>query len=65
MCANISHGLLGAGFLAAFDVRNEIPPQKKLIAENEVSPDDEFLGLDLYKLAVLVSVGIAILSLCL
>jgi hypothetical protein len=62
MCTNISQNLLGGGFLAAFDVRNGIPPQEKLVDGDKVSSDDE---LDLYKLAVLVSVGIAMLSLCL
>jgi hypothetical protein len=65
MCANISEGLLGAGFFAAFDVRNQISSQEKLSTENQVPTDDEGLGLDIYKVAVLVSVGIAILSLCL
>lgn len=65
MCANISEGLLGAGFFAAFDVRNGVPSRKKLSAEDQVPTEDEVLGLDLYKVAVLVSVAIAILSLCL
>jgi hypothetical protein len=65
MCANISEGLLGAGFFATFDMRNRVPSREKLSAENQVPTDDEVLGLDLYKVAVLVSVGLAILSLCL
>ena len=65
MCANISDGLLAAGFFAAFDVRNGVPSREKLSAEDQAPTDDEVLGLDLYKLAVLVSVGMAILSLCL
>jgi hypothetical protein len=65
MCANISDGLFGAGFFAAFDVRNGLRFREKLSAETQVPTDDDVLGLDLYKLAVLVSVGIAILSLCL
>jgi hypothetical protein len=65
MCANISEGLLGAGFLAAFDVRNGIPSQGKLSAKSQVSTDDEIARRDIYKVAVLFSVGIAILSLCL
>jgi hypothetical protein len=65
MCANISEGLLGAGFFAAVDVRNGVPSREKLSGEDQVPTDDEVLGLDLYKVAVLVSVGIAILSLCL
>jgi hypothetical protein len=65
MRANISEGLLGTGFIAAFDVRNGIPSQEKFNAENQVSTDDEVAGLDIYKVAVLFSVGMAILSLCL
>jgi hypothetical protein len=65
MCANISDGLLAAGFFAAFDVRNGISSQEKLSAEKQVPTDDEVVALDTYKVAVLVSVGIAILSLCL
>jgi hypothetical protein len=65
MRANISEGLLGAGFMAAFDVRNGIPSQEKLNAENQVSTADEVAGPDIYKVAVLFSIGIAILSLCL
>jgi hypothetical protein len=65
MCANISEGLLGAGFFAAFDVGNGVPSQEKLSAENQVPTHDEVPELDIYKAAVLVSVGIAILSLCL
>jgi hypothetical protein len=65
MCANISDGLLAAGFLAAFDVRDGIPSQEKLSAEKQAPTDDESLELDIYKIAVLISVGIAILSLCL
>jgi hypothetical protein len=65
MCANISEGLLGAGFFAAFDVRSGVPSRRKINAEGHVPTDDEVLGLDLYKVAVLISVGIAILSLCL
>jgi hypothetical protein len=65
MCANISEGFLGAGFFVAFDVRNGVPSREKISSEDQVPTDDEVLALDLYKVAVLVSVGIAILSLCL
>ena len=65
MCANISEGLLGAGFFAAFDVGNGVPSQEKLSAERQVPTDEEVVALDTYKVAVLVSVGIAIRSLCL
>ena len=65
MCANISEGLRGAGFFATFDVRNGVPSREKMSAEDQDPTDDEVLALDLYKVAVLVSVGIAILSLCL
>jgi hypothetical protein len=68
MRANINVCLLAAGFLGcltALDLRSGIPSQKKFSAENEVPADDEVVGLDIYKVAVLVSVGVAILSLCL
>jgi hypothetical protein len=65
MCANISEGFLGAGFFAAFDVRNGVPSREKISSEDQGPTDDEVLALDLYKVAVLISVGIAILSLCL
>ena len=53
------------GCLTGLDLRSGIPSQEELNPENEVPPDDEVLGLDAYKLAVLVSGGVAILSLCL
>jgi hypothetical protein len=68
MIANISECPLAAGFLlrpTALDLRSGIPSQEKLRAENHVPTNDDVVGLDIYKLAVLVSVGIAILSLCL
>jgi hypothetical protein len=46
------------------DLRSGIAPQEKLSPEIEVPTDDEGAGLDAYKIAVLVSVGVAILSLC-
>jgi len=55
MCTNISQDLLGGGFLAAFDVRNGIPPQEKLVDGDQVSSDDEFVGLDLYNCRIGVS----------
>jgi hypothetical protein len=58
-----SVGFLGC--LTALDLRSEILSQEKLNLESEVPTDDEVVGLDAYKLAVLVSVGVAILSLCL
>ena len=39
--------------------------QEKLSPESEVSTEDEVAGLDAYKVAVLISVAAAILSLCL
>jgi hypothetical protein len=68
MRTNITVCLLAAGFLGcltALDLRSGIPSQEKLSAENEVPADGQVVGLDIYKIAVLVSVGIAILSLCL
>ncbi len=68
MCANISACLLAAGFLGcltALDLRNGIPSQEKLSAENQVPTNGEVVALDIYRAAVVVSVGVAILSLCL
>jgi hypothetical protein len=53
------------GWLMALDLRSGIVPQEKFSPENEVPTDDEVVGLDGYKVAVLVSVAAAILSLCL
>jgi len=68
MCANISACLLAAGFLGcltALDLRNGIPSQEKLSAENQVPTNGEVVALDIYRATVVVSVGVAILSLCL
>ncbi len=67
MRANITVCPRAAGFLGcltALDLRSGLPSQEKLTPENEVPTDDEVVGLDAYKVAVLVSVGVAILSLC-
>jgi hypothetical protein len=50
--------------LATLDLRRGIPSQEKLSPGNEVPTNDEAVGPDAYKVAVLVSVGLAILSLC-
>jgi hypothetical protein len=68
MYANIRACLPAAGFLgclSALDLKNGVPSQEKLSAENQLPADDKVVGLDIYKVAVLVSIGIAILSLCL
>jgi hypothetical protein len=68
MFANIRVCLLAAGFLgclSALDMRSGVPSQEKLSAENQVPTDDKVVGLDIYQVAVLISVGLAILSLCL
>jgi hypothetical protein len=68
MRANITVHPLAAGFLAcltALDSRSGFPSKGTLSPENEVSADDEVVGLDAYKVAVLLSVAAAILSLCL
>ena len=49
----------------ALDLRSGIVSQEKFTPENEIPTDDEVVGLDAYKVAVLVSVAAAILSLCL
>ena len=68
MGANITVNPVAGGFLGcltALHSRSGIPSQEKLRRENEVPTDDEVVGLDAYKVAVLVSVAAAILSLCL
>ena len=68
MRANITVYPLAAGFLGCFtalDLGSGIVSEEKLSPENEVPTDDEVVGLDAYKVAVLVSVAAAILSLCL
>jgi hypothetical protein len=68
MFANISECPLAAGFLGrltALGLKSGIPSQEKLSAGNQAPTDDEVVELDIYKVAVLVSVGLAILSLCL
>jgi hypothetical protein len=67
MGANITVYPLATGFLGcltALDLRCGIASQEKLSPETEVPADVEGAGLDAYKIAVLVSVGVAILSLC-
>jgi hypothetical protein len=67
MRANIIVCLLATGFLGrptALNLRSGIPSQDKLSPENE-APADAVVGSDAYKVAVLVSVGAALLSLCL
>ena len=49
----------------ALDLKGGIPSKEKLSPQSEAPTDDEVVGLDAYKLAVLVSVGVAVLSLCL
>jgi hypothetical protein len=53
------------GCLTALDLRIGIPSQEQLSSECEVPTDDEVVELDAYKVAVLVSVGVAVLTLCL
>jgi hypothetical protein len=68
MRASITVYPLAAGFLGSLTglgLRRGIPSQEKLGPENEVPTDDEVVGLDAYKVAVLISVAAAILSLCL
>jgi hypothetical protein len=67
MRANIIVCLLAAGFLVCLttlDLRRGIPSQEKLSPGNEDPTNDEVVGPDAYKVAVLVSAGLAILSLC-
>jgi len=68
MRANITVYPLAAGFLGCLtelgSSRGIVSPEK-LSPENEVPTDAEVAGLDAYKVAVLISVAAAILSLCL
>jgi hypothetical protein len=68
MHANIIACLLAAGFfgcLTTVDLRSGIPSQERFGHENEASVNDEIGGSDPYKVAVLFSIGAAILSLIL
>lgn len=68
MRANITVCPFPAGFLGcltALDLRSGIPSKERLSPQREAPTDDEVVGLDAYKLAVLVSVGLALLSMCL
>jgi hypothetical protein len=68
MRVNIIACLLAVGFfgcLTALNLRSGIPSQEKLGTENEAPADNEAGGPDAYKVAVVLSVGAAILSLCL
>jgi hypothetical protein len=67
MRANIIVCLLAAGFLGcltALNSRSRIPSQEKLATQIE-APSNEVVGPDAYRVAVLVSVAAAILSVCL
>jgi hypothetical protein len=67
MRANIIVCLLAAGFLGCLkvlDLRRGVSSQEKHSLGNEISTNDQVVGPDAYKVAVLVSVGLAILSLC-
>lgn len=67
MRANLIVCLLAAGFLGhlkALGLKSVIPLQERLGRENEVAEKDEVVGLDAYKVAVMVLVGATILSVC-
>lgn len=55
-------GLLGC--LTPLDLRTGIPSRGKFTRESEIHTNKKLVGLDAYKLAVLISVGATILSLC-
>jgi len=68
MHSNLIVCLLAAGFsgyLKALGWKSLIPSQERLSPENEIAADDEVVGLDAYKVAVMVLVGATILSVCL
>jgi hypothetical protein len=67
MRANLIVCLLAAGFsgnLKALGWKSVIPSQERLGRQNEVAENEEVVGLDAYKLAVMVLVGATILSVC-
>ena len=67
MRANIALCPAAMGFLGcltALDFRSGTTSKEKRSPRSPVPADDEVVGLDAYKVAVLVSVGVAILSLC-
>ena len=65
MRANIIPCLPSLGFfgLPALDLKSRIPSQEDLSMENEVAADAEVERPDAYKVAVMLSIGAAILSL--
>jgi hypothetical protein len=66
MHVNIIACLLAIGFfggLTALDLRGGIPSQEGLSNENEGSANTEVGKADAYKVAVLLSIGAAVLSL--
>lgn len=67
MRANITVFPSAAGLLdgsTLLDLRSGMPLKEKFSASSEVQTNDKVVGLDAYKLAVLISVAAAILSLC-
>jgi len=68
MRANLIVCLLPAGFsehLKALSWRSVIASKKRLPSEYEATPNVEVVGPDAYKVAVMVFVGAAVLSVCL
>jgi hypothetical protein len=68
MHVNIIACLLAAGFfgcLTTLDLGSGVPSQEGFSHENEVPANDQVGRPDAYKVAVLLSVGLAILSLIL
>jgi hypothetical protein len=68
MRANITVFPLAAGpldYLKTLDLRSGMPSEEKFSPNTEVQTSDKAVALDAYKMAVLISVAAAILSLCL
>ena len=68
MRANLIVCLLPAGFsehLKALSWRSVIASKERLTSEYEAPPNEEVVGPDAYKVAVMVFVGAAVLSVCL
>lgn len=66
MRADITALLSAVGFrrrLLIFDVGNEASSHKRLYPQQETSAETRAVGLDAYKMAVLLLIGTAVLSL--
>ena len=68
MLANITVSLSAAGLLdclTPLDLMREMPSKEKFSPSSGVQTSDKVVGFEAYKLAVLISIAAAVLSLCL